>query len=229
MNPAAMFPLGTVLFPHTPLPLRIFEPRYLMMLGRLLDDPDPEFGVVLIERGIESGGGDQRLAIGTMARIVRVEAGESDIQLVAIGRRRVTVTAWLADDPYPRAHVEALPDLEWSDEFAPLLVQAEQVVRRVLSRAAEYRETGWDASTEISDEPIEAAWQLAAISPLTEWDRFRLLRARSVPELLASLIDLTLEAEPEITAPPIADEFDVGIGRLLDEDRGPDEDRSHAE
>ena len=35
-----MFPLGTVLFPHTPLALRIFEQRYLMMLGRVLDDDD---------------------------------------------------------------------------------------------------------------------------------------------------------------------------------------------
>ena len=36
-----MFPLGTVLFPHTPLALRIFEERYLVMLGRLLDEDDP--------------------------------------------------------------------------------------------------------------------------------------------------------------------------------------------
>ena len=56
-----MFPLGTVLFPHTPLALRIFEQRYLMMLGRVLDDDEPSFGVVLIERGSEAGGGDQRI------------------------------------------------------------------------------------------------------------------------------------------------------------------------
>lgn len=51
-----MFPLGSVLFPHMPLPLRLFEPRYLKMLGDLLEQPDPEFGVVLIERGHEVGG-----------------------------------------------------------------------------------------------------------------------------------------------------------------------------
>ena len=33
----AMFPLGSVLFPHMPLPLQLFEPRYLMMLGQALD------------------------------------------------------------------------------------------------------------------------------------------------------------------------------------------------
>ena len=49
-----MFPLGSVLFPYTPLPLRVFEPRYLTMIGHLLDDDDPQFGVVLIERGHEA-------------------------------------------------------------------------------------------------------------------------------------------------------------------------------
>ncbi|MET0812208.1 MAG: LON peptidase substrate-binding domain-containing protein [Microbacterium sp.] len=228
MNASPMFPLGSVLFPHTPLPLRIFEPRYLVMLGELLEDPDPEFGVVLIERGHEAGGGDQRLDIGTMARVVRVVAGEDDIQLVAIGRRRVTVTEWLDDDPYPRAVLETLPDLEWNDDYAPLLDQAERVVRRVLARAGEYGETRWDADTDISDEPIEAAWQLAAIAPLAEWDQFRLLRARTAGELLASLIDLTLAAEPGLTAAPVGDDFDRGLEELLrdegDSDPGtPDE------
>jgi Lon protease-like protein len=220
MDASPMFPLGSVLFPHTPLPLRIFEPRYLVMLGELLDEDDPEFGVVLIERGHEAGGGDQRLGVGTMARIVRVVVGADEIQLVAIGRDRVAVTEWLDDDPYPRARVAALPALEWSDTHAPLLAQAEQIVRRVLARAGEFQETRWDADTELSDDPIESAWQLAAISPLTEWDQYRLLESTSVGQLLASLIDLTLAAEPTITATPIADDLDADLERLLSEEPG---------
>jgi Lon protease-like protein len=54
-----MFPLGSVLFPHMPLPLRVFEERYLVMLSRILADDPAEFGVVLIERGQEVGGGDR--------------------------------------------------------------------------------------------------------------------------------------------------------------------------
>ena len=61
-----MFPLGTVLFPHTPLALRIFEQRYLMMLGRVLDDEEPSFGVVLIERGSEG-----RCQAAELRRLVR--------------------------------------------------------------------------------------------------------------------------------------------------------------
>ena len=70
-----MFPLGTVLFPHAVLPLHVFEPRYRVMMRRCIDG-DGEFGVVLIERGSEVGGGDARFDVGTIARIV--QAAELD-------------------------------------------------------------------------------------------------------------------------------------------------------
>lgn len=59
----AMFPLGSVLFPGMPLQLRVFEPRYVAMLSSLLSGTEREFGVVLIERGSEVGGGDVRLSL----------------------------------------------------------------------------------------------------------------------------------------------------------------------
>ena len=59
-----MFPLGTVLFPHALLPLRVFEPRYRTMTAHVMRG-DAEFGVVLIERGSEVGGGDIRFDVGT--------------------------------------------------------------------------------------------------------------------------------------------------------------------
>ena len=54
-----MFPLGSVLFPHMPLPLHVFEPRYRALVDHCVaaaerDEP-PEFGVVLIERGQRGG------------------------------------------------------------------------------------------------------------------------------------------------------------------------------
>ncbi len=58
-----MFPLGTVLFPYALLPLHVFEPRYRVMIRHVMDS-DHEFGVVLIERGSEVGGGDVRFDIG---------------------------------------------------------------------------------------------------------------------------------------------------------------------
>jgi Lon protease-like protein len=187
-----MFPLGSVLLPHTPLPLQVFEPRYLTMIGRLLDEEDARFGVVLIERGHEVGGGDRRSSIGTMARLISVAAGAEVLHTVAIGTERFTVEQWLDDDPYPRAEVTPLTELEWDDALTPVRTEAEAIVRRTLARAPEAR---WDADTGLSDDPIAAAWQLAAIAPLGEYDRYTLLQSSTAGSLLRQIIDLTLEAE----------------------------------
>ncbi|KQR54228.1 peptidase S16 [Leifsonia sp. Leaf336] len=194
MAASPMFPLGSVLFPSVAIPLRVFEPRYLTMVGRLLDEDEPgfEFGVVLIERGPEAGGGDQRASVGTMARLVSAAAGADDLLIVGVGTRRFTVERWLDDDPYPRAALSMLPELEWSEALAPLRAEAEAVVRRVIARVAEPQS---DAGIELSDDPVAAVWQLAALAPLGEYDRYTLLRSTSMGGLLRQMIDLTLEAE----------------------------------
>ena len=88
-----MFPLGTVLFPHALLPLHVFEPRYRLMTERVLRG-DGEFGVVLIERGSEVGGGDTRFDVGTVARVVRAqELPDGGYALATVGIRRIRVDA----------------------------------------------------------------------------------------------------------------------------------------
>jgi Lon protease-like protein len=186
-----MFPLGSVLFPYTPLPLRVFEPRYLTMIGRLLDEDDPQFGVVLIERGHEVGGGDRRSRIGTMARLVTVSADAEMLYTVSVGTARFTVEHWSDDAPHPIAEVTPLPELTWHDALMPLLTEAEAIVRRVLARA----DGPWGADTELSDDPLAAAWQLASIAPLGEYDRYTLLQSTTAGALLGQVVDLTLEAE----------------------------------
>ncbi|MFJ4016526.1 LON peptidase substrate-binding domain-containing protein [Microbacterium sp. NPDC090014] len=196
MSEIPMFPLGSVLFPYTPLPLRVFEPRYLTMIGQLLDEDDPQFGVVLIERGHEVGGGDRRSGIGTMARLVSVAADAQVLHTLAVGTARFTVDQWLDEAPYPRAEVTPLPELTWNDALTPLRTEAEAIVRRVLART----DSPWDADTELSEEPLAAAWQLAAIAPLGEYDQYTLLQSSTVGALLRQVIDLTLDAEALWTA-----------------------------
>lgn len=194
MTASPMFPLGSVLFPGVPIQLRIFEPRYLTLVGRLLDEDEPgfEFGVVLIERGSEAGGGDQRASVGTMARLVTAAAGADDLFIVGVGTRRFTVERWVDEDPYPRAELSILPDLEWSEKLASLRDQAEAAVRRVVARTTEAQT---DDDIELSEDPVEAVWQLAAIAPLGEYDRYTLLRSTTMGGLLRQIIDLVLEAE----------------------------------
>jgi len=189
-----MFPLGSVLFPNMPLPLRVFEERYLIMLSELVKSDDQHFGVVLIERGFEVGGGEHRFDVGTAAVITQLGASEGVVGLVAQGGQRFEVVEWLPEEPYPRAEVRMLDDLEWDAGLEPLRQSTEQLVRRSIAQASEFSELVWPADVELAAEPAEALWQLAAISPLGALDQVSLLRASSAEELLTRLTRLTEDA-----------------------------------
>lgn len=191
----AMFPLGSVLFPGMPLPLRVFEPRYVAMLASVLGEAEHEFGVVLIERGSEVGGGDVRFGVGTVARIVSVEQTAGSIALLATGAARFEVVRWLEDDPFPRAQVRELAALEFDESTLSLLGAAEAVVRGTISRASEFIELPWPADIELSPEWSERIWQVVGIAPLSSLDQYELLRSRTASELLARLVEDTQGAD----------------------------------
>ena len=67
-------------------------------------------------------------------------------------------------------------------------------MRRSISQASEFSELVWPADVQLADEPDEAVWQLAAISPLGPLDQVALLRAGTAEELLTRLVTLTEEA-----------------------------------
>ncbi len=190
-----MFPLGSVLFPHMPVLLRVFEDRYLIMLSRILKTEPSEFGIVLIERGQEVGGGEHRFTVGTVAQIAQLETTDGAVGLVAQGGSRIEVIEWLVDDPYPRATIRELDELVWDVELEPLRLRAEQTVRRALALASEYTDQPWSATVELSDDPVASVWQLAAIAPLGSLDQVQLLRATSMQQLLDGIIEATLAAE----------------------------------
>jgi Lon protease-like protein len=183
-----MFPLGSVLFPHMPLALRLFEPRYLQMLAGLLEQPQPEFGVVLIERGHEVGGGDHRFGLGTLARLIEVEAREEYMAVVAVGTSRVRVDAWLPDDPYPRAEVSVVDELVWDDRHAEEVDEVESMVREAIAML------GGAPDVELTDDPVGRCWQLAALAPVGPLDSWRLLGSPTLGELLQVTKDVTSDA-----------------------------------
>ncbi|HEY5700279.1 MAG TPA: LON peptidase substrate-binding domain-containing protein [Acidimicrobiales bacterium] len=186
-----MFPLGTVLFPTMLLPLHVFEPRY----RALVDDcvaGDGEFGVTLIERGSEVGGGDVRTDVGTVARIVQVERFEDGrFAVAAVGTRRIRIERWLADDPYPRAEV-----VDWEDvgTTETALDEADALFRRALAIAAELGEAPAPLDVELADDPAMATFQIGALAPLGPLDRQALLATERpddrVTLLVAQLTDV---------------------------------------
>ncbi len=176
-----MFPLSSVLFPNGLLPLRVFEPRYLTMINRCLAG-DRRFGVVLIERGPEVGGGDQRFGIGTAARILQVgDIDGGQLMVLAAGEERIRVVKWLPDDPHPEALVEPLPDRDGDAGPPPDgLPQAQRALRRVLGLAAELGASVGPVDVELADDPGRASFQLAALAPLTPVDAQQVLEETAV-------------------------------------------------
>jgi Lon protease-like protein len=195
-----MFPLGTVLMPGMPLSLRIFEERYLKLLGDLLGAEVPEFGVVLIARGPEVGGGEQRSEIGTIASVTEIGTTDEFYGLQAVGSQRFRVNAWLPDDPYPLADIDLLPELSWDDNLMPLRVHVEGRVRKLLAFASEFGDLQYGADTPLSDDPLEACWQLAGILPVGQLDQIDLLKSQSAEELLGRIYDTVVNAEDTLQA-----------------------------
>jgi Lon protease-like protein len=185
-----MFPLSTVLFPEAGLPLHVFEDRYRRLMGTCLES-DGEFGVVLIARGSEVGGGDERVGIGTVARIANVaELDDGRMLVVATGVRRVQVSEWLPDSPFPCARVEDLPDGSGSCPGA-VLVEAEGSLRRLRSLLSELGDVpALPHSLRISGDPDQVGWQLCDMAPLVSIDLQRLLAADGLEARMRLLVDL---------------------------------------
>lgn len=193
-----MFPLGTVLVPGASLPLHVFEPRYRALVRACLEG-DREFGVALIERGFEVGGGDARFDVGCIARIVEaVPFPDGRWALGTVGDRRIRVERWLPDAPYPRAEVTDWPD---PPDAAPLDVEPlVATLRRALALAAELGEAVAPATVELDGDPATALWQVAALAPLGPLDRLDVLGAPSAAERLGLLRQLLADATATLAA-----------------------------
>lgn len=151
------------------------------------------FGVVLIERGSEVGGGEVRTEVGTMARILEARPAADDGWSVAVvGMQRIQVVRWLPDDPYPTAVVEDLPDAEdvvrdasvETTRFRDLVARQ----RRLLAHLSELGQSVAASTFECSEDPALGTFQLAALGPFGPFDRQRLLAATRVSDRLG-LID----------------------------------------
>ncbi|MGU3434151.1 LON peptidase substrate-binding domain-containing protein [Actinomycetes bacterium M1A6_2h] len=187
-----MFPLGSVLLPGEALPLHVFEPRYRAMVDACMaSDDGPRFGVVLIERGHEVGGGDTRGDIATVAEIGRcLPLPDGRYVLECVGRSRAKVTEWLADDPYPRALLQDWPDEPAADsvDLEPVITRARTLVDVLSELAAAQGETL--PSLPLLDTMTEDdVFDLAAALPLGPSDRLRILAAPTARARVAALVD----------------------------------------
>lgn len=170
-----MFPLNSVVFPNTAVPLRVFETRYQRLLDRVMR-ADGQFGIVLIERGHEVGGDDVRFDVGSRVKVVAMAPITStDQAIVVVGMNRIRVQEWLPDDPHPEAHVVELP--EHACDSTQELEEALTSLRKVLALASEIGANVAALNLDLADDPVAASFQLSSLCPLASIDQQKLLEA----------------------------------------------------
>jgi len=187
-----MFPLNRGLVPGALLPLRLFEPRYLKMLDDCLDATS-EFGVVLIERGSEVGGGDQRYDVGTVAAIVGVRTIEDGTTLmIARGTERLRVSAWLEDDPYPQALIDRLVEVE-SDIDSEVRRSFDAEFARAMGLLSELG-VNVTAAQELPFDDLAALHQAISLIGVEPHDRQRLIEIDDLAQRFDAALQVVREA-----------------------------------
>jgi Lon protease-like protein len=187
----ALFPLHTVLFPGGPLPLRIFEARYIDMVRRSLRTQSA-FGIVLMEGGDEAGAAAATATIGTSARIAdfySLPDGLLGVTCMGVrkfrlrGRRvqsdglNVGEVDWLA----------AEPDIELPGEYQHL----GQLLRKVLPELGDF----YEGVAKRFDDCAWVGYRLAEILPLSLSDKQYCLELDDPLARLARLSPLIQRAD----------------------------------
>lgn len=179
-----LFPLSTVLFPDGPLPLRVFEPRYLDMVSRCMKN-ESEFGVLLILSGSETGpetGAVRMASIGTTAGIQDWYQGSDGILgITAVGGRRFKIIS--VNQEADGLYMGEVDDLDPEpgqrlpndyDQMASLL----ELVINDLGKLYENIETHYDDATWVGR-------RFAEILPISQAQKQRCLEMNDPLERLA--------------------------------------------
>jgi Lon protease-like protein len=186
-----LFPLGTVLFRGGLLPLKVFEPRYLDMIGRCMRGGDG-FGVVLIRRGAESRfGADARqpeiFDVGTEATIVDFNPlDQGMLGIVARGARKFRVRSTREEaDHLLTGTVEFLPEepeTALGPEHEPLIEILRELAKHPLIQKL-------DLDIDFQD-GLSVSWRLSELLPIEPEIKQSLLKLQWPRERLSELTRL---------------------------------------
>jgi Lon protease-like protein len=148
-----LFPLHTVVFPRTRLPLHIFEDRYKEMVANALST-ESEFGIVLAkEDGIVNAG------CTVLVEKVVTQYPDGRMDILTKGQRRFEIVALNEEKPYLQGEVTFFDD----DDFEPAPTELRDVA---LTKYKELSDLA--ASREHSDPDLadpQLSFQLAQALP----------------------------------------------------------------
>ncbi len=186
-----LFPLGVVLFPGAPLPLRIFENRYKIMIGECIEMEQP-FGVVLIKEGPEVGGSALPHRVGTTARILKAEpTGQAMYRIQTVGERRFRILNIIDGNPYLKAEVEYLEEDE-EEDVGDLAQQVSERLSEYLQLVVSFKK-GWIQTVDTPQEPKALSYAAAQAVTYPPMVGQYLLQIPSVKERLERVLPLLEE------------------------------------
>ncbi len=191
MTSIALFPLNIVLFPDGPLPLRIFETRYVDMVRRCMREGQG-FGVALIREGREVGMGEtDTYEVGTLATITDFhQLPDGLLGLSCVGQQRFGIQARSRQaDGLHLAEVQWL-DAEPAVPVPPRHARLPELLRTVLPQLGE-------VYTGIQMRLDDAAWvghRLAEILPIPLGDKQSYLEMDDPVERLDRLAPIAPKA-----------------------------------
>ncbi len=194
------------------MPLHVFEPRYRALMRDCLAG-DPRFGVVLIERGSEVGGGDERAALGTrgvITRAVELPDGRWLLEVVGRGGRSrsrsgcpttPTRSRWSGTFGHAGQTQDGRGTTSWRDRARSGCAGP----GRMLAEHGGAPPLSPDLALDGGGDPEVASWQLCAAAPVSAYDAQRFsarggaaARALLLVELMEDLeLDLQRMTSPE--------------------------------
>lgn len=190
-----LFPLRTVLYPGGPLPLRIFEPRYLDMISRCLKD-DSLFGVLLIRSGAETGPATT-YEVGTLARIVDWYQGSDGLLgVTAVGEQRFRLRASSQQrDGLNVGEIEPL-----GVESSVPLPEEFRALAHILSGVLDDLGKLYDTLQKNYDDAGWVAFRFAEILPISADQKQRCLETEDPLQRLQMMRELlnTVRGQPEV-------------------------------
>jgi uncharacterized protein len=185
-----LLPLGTVLFPHMPMSLHIFEERYKTMM-RDCRKASTTFGIVAIRSGQETGGGAVPYEVGTLAQIDEIEElRDGGYNLVVVGASRFHIDAYSHDRPYLVGSVHYLQDIPAPADDTERLATA--VTAAFRGYAGQLRGIGQEDpfEFELPSDPELLSYLVAAAMQVETAQRQRLLEIDGTADRLAACLRL---------------------------------------
>lgn len=184
-----LFPLNTVVFPHSKIKLNVFEARYREMVELCLREARP-FGIVLIREGSETGPADPYM-VGTACHITEVRTfDDGTMEIGVVGERRFRIREIDDSRPYLVGRVEPVLEHDIVDDehaaevFARARDEFEALIRQALERES------FSVRVVFPPDPVVLSFTIANLLQIENLRKQRLLETTDTVERMEDLIPI---------------------------------------